>query len=76
MRQLANTAAQLTTLTTMNFILKRADKNIEYLMEKSERHSSQGYTADLIGELVQQYRETLSKVSSVYSEKQTVIKFH
>lgn len=75
-RQLANTAAQLTTLSTMNFILKRADKNIEYLMEKSERHSSQGYTADLIGELMQQYRETLSKVSSVYSEKQTVIKFH
>lgn len=44
-------------------------------MEKSERHSSQGYTADLIGELMQQYRETLSKVSSVY-EKQTVIMFH
>lgn len=41
-------------------------------MEKSERHSSQGYTADLIGELMQQYRETLSKVSSVYSEKQKV----
>lgn len=71
-RQLANTAAQLTTLSTMNFILKRADRNIEYLMEKSESHSSQGYTADLIGELMQQYRETLSKVSSVYSEKQKV----
>lgn len=38
-------------------------------MEKSERHSLQGYTPDSIGELVQQYRETLSKVSSASSEK-------
>lgn len=35
-------------------------------MEKSERHSLQGYTPDSVGELVQQYRETLSKVSLVW----------
>lgn len=63
-QQLANTGVQLTTLSTMNFILKRANKNIEYLLEKSEWHSSKGYTADMMGELVQQYRETLSKVMS------------
>lgn len=67
-RQLSNTAAQLTTLSTINFILKRAAQNIEQLVEKSERHSLQGYTSDLMGELVQQYRETLSKVNSVWCE--------
>lgn len=63
-QQLANTGVQLTTLSMLNFILKRANKNIEYLLEKSESHSSRGYTADMMGELVQQYRETLSKVMS------------
>ncbi|XP_076592199.1 nucleolar pre-ribosomal-associated protein 1 [Chaetodon auriga] len=59
---LANTAVQLTTLSMMNFILKRASKNIEYLLDKAECHSSGLYTADAMGELVQQYRETLSKI--------------
>ncbi|TKS80797.1 Nucleolar pre-ribosomal-associated protein 1 URB1 ribosome biogenesis 1 -like protein [Collichthys lucidus] len=59
---LANTAVQLTTLSMINFILKRANKNIEYLLDKSECHSSDVYTPDVMGELVQQYRETLSKI--------------
>ncbi|KAL7400418.1 hypothetical protein ABVT39_012092 [Epinephelus coioides] len=59
---LANTAVQLTTLSMMNFILKRANKNIEYLLDKSECHSSDVYTCDMMEDLVQQYRETLSKI--------------
>ncbi|XP_029027923.2 nucleolar pre-ribosomal-associated protein 1 [Betta splendens] len=59
---LANTAVQLTTLSMMNFILKRAKKNIEYLLDKSEGHRSDVYSPDMMEELVQQYRETLSKV--------------
>uniref|UniRef100_A0A3Q3JWH8 URB1 ribosome biogenesis homolog n=1 Tax=Monopterus albus TaxID=43700 RepID=A0A3Q3JWH8_MONAL len=58
----ANTAVQLTTLSMMSFILKRANKNIEYLLDKSEWHGSDVYTLDMMGELVQQYRETLSKI--------------
>ena len=42
-----------------NFFLKRASKNIEYLLEV---HSSDVYTADMMVDLVEQYRETLSKV--------------
>ncbi len=37
---------------------------MEYLLDKSEWHSSDAYTLDMMEELVQQYRETLSKVSS------------
>ncbi|XP_029373047.1 nucleolar pre-ribosomal-associated protein 1 [Echeneis naucrates] len=59
---LSNTAGQVTTLSMMNFILKKANKNIEYLLDESEWHSSDVYTADMMGDLVQQYRETLSKV--------------
>ncbi|KAK2912907.1 nucleolar pre-ribosomal-associated protein 1 isoform X1 [Channa argus] len=59
---LANTAVQLATLSMMNFILKRANKNIEYLLDKSEWHSTDVYTPDMMGELVQQYREALSKI--------------
>ncbi|KAK2846727.1 hypothetical protein Q5P01_009726 [Channa striata] len=59
---LANTAVQVTTLSMMNFILKRANKNIEYLLDKSQRHSTDVYTPDTMGELVQQFREKLSKI--------------
>ncbi|TNN01113.1 hypothetical protein fugu_010495 [Takifugu bimaculatus] len=59
---LANTAVQLTTLSMINFILKRAIKNIEYLLEKSEWHNSKGYTHDMTEELLQLYREALSKI--------------
>ncbi|XP_044210403.1 nucleolar pre-ribosomal-associated protein 1 isoform X1 [Thunnus albacares] len=59
---LANTAVQLTTLSMMNFILKKANKNMEYLLDKSEWHNSDVYTLDMMEDLVQQYRETLSKI--------------
>lgn len=55
---------QLTTLSMINFLLKRASKNMEYLSDKSEWHHSDVYTLNMMDELVQQYRETLSKVSS------------
>ncbi|CAK6968909.1 nucleolar pre-ribosomal-associated protein 1 [Scomber scombrus] len=59
---LANTAVQLTTLSMINFILKKVNKNMEYLLDKSEWHSSDVYTVDMMEDLVQQYRETLSKI--------------
>ncbi|XP_068601520.1 nucleolar pre-ribosomal-associated protein 1 [Brachionichthys hirsutus] len=58
----SNTAVQLTTLSIMNFILEKANKTIAYLLEKSEWRSSNVYNLDAMGDLVQQYRETLSKV--------------
>lgn len=63
-QQLASTSAQLTTLSMINFILKRANENIEYLLDKSEWLSSKGYARDTMGDLVQQYREIFSKVRS------------
>lgn len=62
--QLANTGVQLTTLSMINFILKKANKNVEYLLDNSEWHSSDVYTPDMMEDLVQQYRETLSKASA------------
>uniref|UniRef100_A0A668T7V7 URB1 ribosome biogenesis homolog n=1 Tax=Oreochromis aureus TaxID=47969 RepID=A0A668T7V7_OREAU len=59
---LANTAAHLTTLSVVNFILKRASKNIEYLLDKSVWCSSDLYTAEMMEDLVQQYREMLGKI--------------
>ncbi|KAG8001883.1 Nucleolar pre-ribosomal-associated protein 1 [Nibea albiflora] len=75
---LANTAVQLTTLSMINFILKRANKNIEYLLDKSDCHASDVYTVDVMGELVQQYRETFSKIlpdmTSIVSKWQSLSK--
>ncbi|KAM8854605.1 nucleolar pre-ribosomal-associated protein 1 isoform 2-T2 [Synchiropus picturatus] len=59
---LNNTGVQLTTLSTLNFILKRADKNVEYLLSKSESANSASCSRDAVMELAQQYREMLSKV--------------
>ncbi|XP_054651009.1 nucleolar pre-ribosomal-associated protein 1 [Dunckerocampus dactyliophorus] len=55
---LANTAAQLTTFSTVSFILKKADKNVAFLLG----HRSDVYTPDVLADLLQQYRETLSKI--------------
>ncbi|XP_041796305.1 nucleolar pre-ribosomal-associated protein 1 isoform X2 [Chelmon rostratus] len=75
---LANTAVQLTTLSMINFILKRANRNIEYLLDKPECHRSGVYTLDVMGELVQQYRETLSKIlpdmTSIVAKWQSISK--
>ncbi|KAM4590476.1 nucleolar pre-ribosomal-associated protein 1 [Fundulus diaphanus] len=59
---LANATAQLTTVSTINFILKKAAKNVEYLSDKSAWLKSDLYAAGATEELVQQYRETLGKV--------------
>ncbi|XP_071780840.2 nucleolar pre-ribosomal-associated protein 1 [Centroberyx gerrardi] len=58
----ANTAVQHTTLSMMSFLLKRAHKNMEYLLDKSVWQNSDIYTLDMMEDLVQQYRETLSKI--------------
>uniref|UniRef100_A0A8C9ZT80 URB1 ribosome biogenesis homolog n=1 Tax=Sander lucioperca TaxID=283035 RepID=A0A8C9ZT80_SANLU len=75
---LANTAVQLTTLSLMNFILKRANRNMEYLLDESEWLSSDVYTVGMMGDLVQQYRETLSKIlpdiTSIVSKWQSLSK--
>uniref|UniRef100_A0A4W6E3K8 URB1 ribosome biogenesis homolog n=1 Tax=Lates calcarifer TaxID=8187 RepID=A0A4W6E3K8_LATCA len=71
-------SVQLTTLSTMNFILKKANKNIEYLLDKAESHSSDVHTLDMREDLVQQYRETLSKIlpdiASIVSKWQSLSK--
>uniref|UniRef100_A0A8D0DA07 URB1 ribosome biogenesis homolog n=1 Tax=Sander lucioperca TaxID=283035 RepID=A0A8D0DA07_SANLU len=69
---------QLTTLSLMNFILKRANRNMEYLLDESEWLSSDVYTVGMMGDLVQQYRETLSKIlpdiTSIVSKWQSLSK--
>uniref|UniRef100_A0A3B4ZN57 URB1 ribosome biogenesis homolog n=1 Tax=Stegastes partitus TaxID=144197 RepID=A0A3B4ZN57_9TELE len=57
-----NVTVQLTTLSMVNFILKRANKNMEYLLDESVWSNSDLYTLDMMEEVVQQYRETLSKI--------------
>ncbi|KAM9852858.1 nucleolar pre-ribosomal-associated protein 1 [Aulostomus maculatus] len=75
---LANTAVQITTLSMMNFLLRKANKNMEYLSSKSECHGSDAYTPDAMADLVQQYRETLSKIlpdmTSVVAKWQSLTK--
>ncbi|KAM8769351.1 nucleolar pre-ribosomal-associated protein 1 isoform 2-T2 [Acanthopagrus schlegelii] len=75
---LANTTVQLTTLSMINFLLKRASKNMEYLLDKSAWHHSDVYTLNMMDELVQQYRETLSKIlpdmTSIVSKWQSLSK--
>ncbi|KAM3874727.1 nucleolar pre-ribosomal-associated protein 1-like [Diretmus argenteus] len=58
----ASTAVQHTTLSMMSFVLKRAHKNTEYLLDKSVWQNSDIYTLDMMEDLVQQYKETLSKI--------------
>uniref|UniRef100_A0A672GJ32 URB1 ribosome biogenesis homolog n=1 Tax=Salarias fasciatus TaxID=181472 RepID=A0A672GJ32_SALFA len=71
-------SAQLTTLSMMTFLLKRANKNIEYLLDKSVWNSSDVYRVDMMEELAQQYRETLSKIlpdmTSIVSKWQSLSK--
>lgn len=63
-RQLAGSAVQLTTVSMMNFILKKANRNMEYLLDKSVWCRSDVYSVHTMEDLLQQYRETLGKVSS------------
>uniref|UniRef100_A0A3Q2ZZQ8 URB1 ribosome biogenesis homolog n=1 Tax=Kryptolebias marmoratus TaxID=37003 RepID=A0A3Q2ZZQ8_KRYMA len=59
---LASSTVQLMAVSIMNFILKKASKNMEYLLDKSVWYKSDVYTDDMMEELVQQYRETLGKI--------------
>ncbi|XP_032401575.1 nucleolar pre-ribosomal-associated protein 1 isoform X2 [Xiphophorus hellerii] len=59
---LSNSTVQLTTISMLNFILKKANKSIAYLLDKSVLHQSNLYTVEMMEELVQQYRETLGKI--------------
>uniref|UniRef100_A0A3B5LBN4 Uncharacterized protein n=1 Tax=Xiphophorus couchianus TaxID=32473 RepID=A0A3B5LBN4_9TELE len=59
---LSNSTVQLTTISMINFILKKANKSIAYLLDKSVLHQSNLYTVEMMEELVQQYRETLGKI--------------
>ena len=47
----------------MSFVLRRAQKNIDFLLDPALWESSEAYTLDNMEPLVQQYRETVSKVA-------------
>uniref|UniRef100_A0A3P9JLM6 URB1 ribosome biogenesis homolog n=1 Tax=Oryzias latipes TaxID=8090 RepID=A0A3P9JLM6_ORYLA len=59
---LANNKVQLTTVSVINFVLKRTSKNIEYLLDKTVWERSDVYSAEMMEQLVQQYREALGKI--------------
>ncbi|XP_023817454.1 nucleolar pre-ribosomal-associated protein 1 [Oryzias latipes] len=59
---LANNKVQLTTVSVINFVLKRTSKNIEYLLDKAVWERSDVYSAEMMEQLVQQYREALGKI--------------
>uniref|UniRef100_A0A3Q2DX97 URB1 ribosome biogenesis homolog n=1 Tax=Cyprinodon variegatus TaxID=28743 RepID=A0A3Q2DX97_CYPVA len=59
---LGNPTVQLTTVSTMIFLLKKANKNLEYLLDKSVWQKSDLYSAEMMEELVRQYTETLGKI--------------
>ncbi|XP_030633813.1 nucleolar pre-ribosomal-associated protein 1 [Chanos chanos] len=75
---LSNTVVQHTTLSFMAFILKRAQKNIEYCLDASVWQNSDIYTPALMEEFVALYREALSKVlpdvTTIVSNWQTLMK--
>uniref|UniRef100_A0A1A7XHS4 URB1 ribosome biogenesis 1 homolog n=3 Tax=Iconisemion striatum TaxID=60296 RepID=A0A1A7XHS4_9TELE len=53
---------KLTTVSMMSFLLKKASRNMDYLLDKSLWYKSDVYTVETMEELVQQYRETLGKI--------------
>uniref|UniRef100_A0A3P9IDF2 URB1 ribosome biogenesis homolog n=1 Tax=Oryzias latipes TaxID=8090 RepID=A0A3P9IDF2_ORYLA len=55
-------SVQLTTVSVINFVLKRTSKNIEYLLDKTVWERSDVYSAEMMEQLVQQYREALGKI--------------
>ncbi|XP_013868182.1 nucleolar pre-ribosomal-associated protein 1 [Austrofundulus limnaeus] len=75
---LSNSTVQLTTVSIMNFILKKANKSMAYLLDKSVWHKSDVYTDSMMEELVQQYREALGKIlpdmTSIISSWQSLSK--
>lgn len=53
---------QHTTLSLLAFILKRAQKNIEYCLDRTVWETSDIYSPTMMEEFVQLYREALSKI--------------
>ena len=60
--QISNTVVQHTTLSMMSFILRRAQRNMDFLLDQALWQSSEVYTLDSMEPLVLQYRESISKV--------------
>uniref|UniRef100_A0A8C5F3U5 Nucleolar pre-ribosomal-associated protein 1 n=1 Tax=Gadus morhua TaxID=8049 RepID=A0A8C5F3U5_GADMO len=77
-RGISNTAVQHTALSMMSFVLRRAQKNIDFLLDPALWESSEAYTLDNMEPLVQQYRETVSKIlpdmTSIVSNWQSLSK--
>uniref|UniRef100_A0A8C5AJB7 Nucleolar pre-ribosomal-associated protein 1 n=1 Tax=Gadus morhua TaxID=8049 RepID=A0A8C5AJB7_GADMO len=75
---ISNTAVQHTALSMMSFVLRRAQKNIDFLLDPALWESSEAYTLDNMEPLVQQYRETVSKIlpdmTSIVSNWQSLSK--
>ncbi|XP_033865183.3 nucleolar pre-ribosomal-associated protein 1-like [Acipenser ruthenus] len=59
---LDNKVVKHTTLSLVAFILKRVLKNIEYCLDKKVWQSSDIYSASVMEDFAQQYREAVSKV--------------
>lgn len=53
---------QHATLTLIDFILRKAQKNIEYSLKRPVLDSSDAHSLNASEEFVQHYREELSKV--------------
>ncbi|KAG7272312.1 hypothetical protein CRUP_011237 [Coryphaenoides rupestris] len=51
-----------TTLSMMSFVLRKAQRNLDFLLDQDMWRSSEVYSLDAMEPLVQQYRETISKV--------------
>ncbi|XP_056466290.1 nucleolar pre-ribosomal-associated protein 1 [Gadus chalcogrammus] len=75
---ISNTAVQHTALSMMSFVLRRAQKNMDFLLDPALWESSEAYTLDNMEPLVQQYRETVSKIlpdmTSIVSNWQSLSK--
>ncbi|KAL4647749.1 nucleolar pre-ribosomal-associated protein 1 [Arapaima gigas] len=56
-----NVVVKHSTLSLVSFILRRALKNMEHCLDQSVWHSSEFYTPAMMEDLVQIYREALSK---------------
>ncbi|KPP69918.1 nucleolar pre-ribosomal-associated protein 1-like [Scleropages formosus] len=57
-----NTVVKHATLSLVSFILRRALKNMEHCLDQSVWRSSEFYTPAMMEDLVQLYREALSKI--------------
>ncbi|KAJ3591352.1 hypothetical protein NHX12_009297, partial [Muraenolepis orangiensis] len=59
---ISNTMVHNITLSMMSFILRRAEKNVDFLLDRTMWQSSEVYSLDTMEPLLQQYRETISKI--------------